>query len=879
MLEASAVEPAVRDERGHRTLTVAAEAKRLGFSARQARVPALLIPLHGVSGEVVSYQLRPDVPRVGSDGKTVKYETPGRSHMVLDVPPRARPWLGNPERPLVVTEGSKKADSGVSRGLCTIDLLGVWNWRGTNEHGGKTVLADWESIALKGRQVYVVFDSDVATKPAVRQALLRLKAFLESRGAKVAVVYLPPGPGATKVGLDDYFAAGHTVADLLRCAESNVRPPADEGEDDAGPYAFEGDGIYLVSQRNDGVSRVRLTNFVARIVCETTLDDGAEERKVFRLAARIGEHECEFDVSAGDFEDMRWPAVHVGAGATLLPVANVERHVRAAIQTTSGVTAPRRRVHVHTGWVRRGAEWLFLHAGGALGKGGPVADVEVRLEPQLAGFELPAVGTADEVVTAVRAALGYLDVGPDRITLPLFAAVWRAVIDACDFAIHLAGGSGVFKTAIAALLQQFFGAKLDARNLPGSWSSTANALEALAFYAKDVILVVDDFAPNGGTLASGRLHQTAERVFRAQGNRSGRGRCGPDGTLRATRAPRGLITSTGEETPRGASLRARFLTLDVAPGDIDRQRLTLAQEDASRGLFALALAAFVQWLAGRLEDVRARQPTRVTELRESFSREGRHRRVPGLVGDLHFGLEVFTEFAVDQGCLSTTEAQALRDRSFCALSEAAATQEREQKQSEPGPRFLTLLRSAILSGAAHLTDELGNMPANARAWGWRATGVEKSSYETRQRWDPQGIHVGWVTADGVYLEAEAALKGAHAVGSTTGDPLSILASTLGRRLKEAGLLASTAPDGVHIEVQRRLSGARPRVLHLATETLMPQDEDGASEDEGAREPEPAPAHRPPAPPAQPSPQSAGSDGSDDREDFRFQGEDWERRRL
>jgi hypothetical protein len=46
-------------------------------------------------------------------------------------------------------------------------------------------------------------------------------------------------------------------------------------------------------------------------------------------------------------------------------------------------------------------------------------------------------------------------------------------------------GTGRFKSEAAALAQQHFGAGLDARHLPANWSSTGNALEALAFTAKD----------------------------------------------------------------------------------------------------------------------------------------------------------------------------------------------------------------------------------------------------------------------------------------------------------------------------------------------------------------------------------------------------------
>ena len=180
LLKASAIAPEVARARGYRSVTAGSELDRLGFPRRQRRVPALLIPVWDVTGKVALYQLRPDEPRVRA-GKAVKYETLAGARMVIDVPPPARARLADPREPLFVTEGVRKADAAVSRGLCCVDVLGVWNWRGRNQHGGTTALPDWESIALNGRDVYLVFDSDVVHKPAVRLALTRLKAFLESR--------------------------------------------------------------------------------------------------------------------------------------------------------------------------------------------------------------------------------------------------------------------------------------------------------------------------------------------------------------------------------------------------------------------------------------------------------------------------------------------------------------------------------------------------------------------------------------------------------------------------------------------------------------------------------------------------------------------------
>ena len=143
--------------------------------------------------------------------------------MVIDCPPSVQLHLEDVDRPLVITEGPIKADSAVSHGLVCIALLGVWSWKGTR---GKVALPDWDSIALYGREVYVCFDSDVMTKPQVQQALVRLGAFLTRRGAEVAYVYLPESENGSKIGLDDWLAAGNSPETLFDLCDAEVRKPS-----------------------------------------------------------------------------------------------------------------------------------------------------------------------------------------------------------------------------------------------------------------------------------------------------------------------------------------------------------------------------------------------------------------------------------------------------------------------------------------------------------------------------------------------------------------------------------------------------------------------------------------------------------------------------
>src|SRR5689334_3412428 len=63
-LRARAVADDVAAERGYLSANQKSVLRQLGFGQAQQLVPALVIPIHSVRGEVGSYVLRPDAPRL-----------------------------------------------------------------------------------------------------------------------------------------------------------------------------------------------------------------------------------------------------------------------------------------------------------------------------------------------------------------------------------------------------------------------------------------------------------------------------------------------------------------------------------------------------------------------------------------------------------------------------------------------------------------------------------------------------------------------------------------------------------------------------------------------------------------------------------------------
>lgn len=575
-------------------------------------------------------------------------------------------------------------------------------------------------------------------------------------------------------------------------------------------------GLVWLKPTNSGDVPIGLTNFTAKIVADIALDDGQEELREFEIEAKLHGQVKRFSLPAGKSTGMSWPTEYLGASAIIAPGMGLRDHARAAIQWLSGKVAER-RVYAHIGWRKLGPDWAYLHCGGAIGETGLVAGVEVRLADPLSRYCLPDAPLGDSLVGAIRASLQVLRLAPPRVTVPVLAGTYRAILGPVDFSLHLAGPTGVGKTEMAALAQQHYGHQMDARHLPGSWLSTGNSLEVLGFGAKDAVLVVDDFALTGSPQDVQRFHREADRLLRAQGNHAGRQRLNRDATLQMSKYPRGLLISTGEEVPRGQSLRARVLVLELSAGDLDWKVLTECQWVGADGLLAQAMAGFVRWLAPRYEGLISRLRKRAEELRD-LAQASRHKRTPAIVAELGVGLECLVDYAKESQALSADEAERLWREGWEALLKAGELQRGRQGESEPAHRFLELVGSAIASGYAHLASPSGDDPADPVAWGWRAREVN-TGLTSYTEWHPQGKRIGWIDGDEVYLEPNAAFAVAQELGHKMGESLAITCHTLRRRLKEQGLLAGWDSARETLTVRRKLEGRERDVLFFSVERL------------------------------------------------------------
>ncbi len=775
-------------------------------------------------------RLRRDNPdwKEGKDRKPKpdkKYLGPPRSSNRLYLPPGiSTDELQDVTVPIAITEGEKKALAlsrlaryeTERRRFVPVAIAGVWNWRGTvGKASGprgeridlKGPINDLDRIAWAGRKVFIVFDTNVHTVDSVRWARKGLARELATRGAEVEFVDLPQDCGVN--GVDDLLAAWGP-ARVLALFE---KPVSGAHLEVVLPPQFQArpHGVFRVTRRGDGFSETQLTNYRASIIANVQLDDGVETKREFEIEAELLGRSFQFTIPASEFARMDWPIAQMGSGAITFP--NQREYARTAIQSCS-MTAEERCIYTHTGWRNVAGRWLFLHAAVAISAAGLASDVQVRLPGLLGRYELRLPSGPEALVRAVKASLRLARLGPPSISFPLLAATYRGVIGGADFAIHLSGETGTFKSEIAALHQRHFGAGMDRAHLPGAWCSTGNALEALAFHAKDALLVIDDFAPQGNSADVARYHAAADRVFRAAGNQAGRGRLDSTARLREPKPPRALILSTGEDIPRGQSVRARLLILELSKGDIQSGHLSACQSEAQAGLYAVAMGGFVRWFAGHYEDARSTFERRVSEYRESALRNATHARTPEIVANLQAGFETFLEFALESGAIDAAEREQLASACWEALREAAAEQAKHQAATEPTARALEVIRALLTSGRAHFEARGGGKPDRSpESCGWRLDGD----------WSPLGECIGWVDGDDLYLEPMAAYRSVQVAGRDSGEGLPVSLQTLKKRLREKGLLASVDDKRQTLTVRKRIGGCSKDVLHLLRCTVLPEE--------------------------------------------------------
>ena len=476
------------------------------------------------------------------------------------------------------------------------------------------------------------------------------------------------------------------------------------------PYAVKDGNLgYMKSEKGGEPYFVKLCNFVPFIASQLIVDDGAETK----VRVEIGGFDYRghplqtITVPDEKFNSLDWVRNNWGYEFNLETGQTVKDRIRYFLQATA-VQADKKKVYAATGWKHINGQWEFLMPGDETHT--------VCLEGRCGVYGFVRDENLDSVIKSL--ALPYA-VAPRKVMMPLVAFAFLSPLNSFlkkaqhepKTILMLCGKTGSKKSTLAALICSFFG-KFSTTELPLSFRDTANSIIRQSFALKDVLTVIDDYHPSTGKDAA-QMNASAQMIFRAYGNRVGRGRLNANSEPMTDRYPQGNAIITAEFLPDvGESGTARFITLELGRTDVNNEELSYYQQLAADGILSACMYQYTEWIKEKyLTGEKAEEKLITTlssfckSLRSTLAEKVKEKKIDlrdRLLDDLvclHLGYEFFCDFLLAKNCIMPEAKPAMLEEFDAVILALAAKQQSQTEQEQPTHKFLRKLKSFIDSGA------------------------------------------------------------------------------------------------------------------------------------------------------------------------------------
>ena len=468
---------------------------------------------------------------------------------------------------------------------------------------------------------------------------------------------------------------------------------------DSYPYEIRDNCLYVTTVSKRGSSTTKVCNFVPHIVSEKTVDDGAVTEKTLVLSGTHADGSTlpMVEVNGADLSNFNWLLDKWGAKCIIEVGQRCKDQLRYYIQTTSEYAEQLTEYHV-TGWKKIDGEWHFLLPHEApFGKGSCQLKLTEGLQ-ESSGDTCPATNQIDYPNVTLKGKLRYYCGERNWSKTDLHTAkLLYTMPPARKEIIH-----PLLAFAFLTPLNEFL-----TTDLPMSFQDTANSITANAFTLKDVLTCIDDFYPSDNAEMK-KLNTTAQKIMRAYGDRTGRGRMRADCTLMENRPPQGNAIITGELRPDvGESGIARYFPLELKDGDVNLAYLTEYQEEAAQGVYRRTLYAYTEWLKRRFicdDDHEEKFVKKLRELYDSYRADFLshgvkcHGRLPEIVACLMIGMRFFLYFLKENGVIFQDEKDEEIKNFSDLLLRVAAQQAVDIEYEKPANIFVRKLYALMESG-------------------------------------------------------------------------------------------------------------------------------------------------------------------------------------
>ncbi|MDD7175781.1 MAG: toprim domain-containing protein [Clostridiales bacterium] len=492
--------------------------------------------------------------------------------------------------------------------------------------------------------------------------------------------------------------------------EQDADGGAPEDGDEYEPYF--GSTIYCIkggclAQRTgkDGAAR-QLCSFLPVPKETIRRDDGSTVRTDYVIGATRPDGTPMEDAriaGEGEFAAMRWPMKFWQFYGNIKPVKNGPQLVLDAISTAGQRIAKHRDVYEHTGMREIGGRTVYLYNGGAIG----ADDVSVELAGQLQHYEMrERKHTREEAACAEMMLVNDL---PGWLILPELAQAYLAPLYSVlermqlppSYVVYVIGDRGAGKSTVTGYVQGHFGNFYE-RQFPSNFTDTPNQVRDKLFWAKDSLMVIDDYRKTGdGGRTRSSMDMVADAAITAVADRADRGRLDADKRMSAPRPCRSTCIMTGEDMPNvSISRKMRLYRIQISMGDIYKNsadELEGFRVMNRAGMFRSCMRYYIEDLLARWDGIEDELQRRMDDAaaivkRALHRKEGRYLEC---ATHLMCGIGLMLDHLIACGVMEASERDARMERAAKDVCANIDDQGGEVDESQPEAIWLQTLQSLL----------------------------------------------------------------------------------------------------------------------------------------------------------------------------------------
>ena len=461
--------------------------------------------------------------------------------------------------------------------------------------------------------------------------------------------------------------------------------------------------ITLIERINSNENYFEICNF--NIIAEKIIirDNGLfiEQFCVLKCILSNSDEEKIIYIKYDELNSDKWIIGRLGVKYCLFPMNNAYKYLKVYLAEQFKNILPEIQ-YTHVGWRRIEDRFVYLHGGGVIGD-----------------YNLNIAGDKEKVISinhnisiesALKETIDMINISDNKSkTLPLLLyshlAVMREIYVQAGYEPHfimwIYGLTGSMKTSASKIFFNLFNREKE--YISATFKDTKTAVEIKAAEYKDSILLLDDYHPTTSSIEKREMQSLASHILRIYGDGISKSRSTKNLDKAKEYPPRELCVITGEDIIDGESSVARFIGIEVCPGDYKTEVLAYYQSNTL--IYSTHMYYFIDWVSKNFNEIIEFIREKFLVYRDSMLNFFRHKRLADSYIFLCLTYDILFGYCKNMGIIDISNLFYNGDYVKNIIRDTIKLHEQSTVKQDPAILYLLAIQELILSKKCKLIEK------------------------------------------------------------------------------------------------------------------------------------------------------------------------------